>query len=179
LIACLASAKSSVEFRWRSEKAFMALTLAGVVTTLPGALVSYASLHFAAMESSHSTLTALQYDPAWNHIRFNYKLLQIDVASRFGKAGQPVMWPPPQRWWFERPPDAPPERSVDLRRWAVPQAVLLESRVPNSVSGTAYRWLRAGCLLALCVSLALFAWQLRLATGAALERTRAPASVTP
>jgi len=163
LVICLASAWNDDSKKWRGEKFLLPATaLLGLLINLPGVLVPYTSLHLATIRSEHSTLPALQYDPRFNHVRFNYHLLQIWLATKAGGAQQPVWWPPPTRWWFERPAALPAEQTVDLREWALPQPVLLKAWTPTlNVSPGIYLLLRIFLFFSLCASLVLFVWQSR------------------
>jgi hypothetical protein len=163
LVICLAATSSITEphrhtGNWLSDMKKLALAAAlGLLVNLPCALVAYTGLHLAATNSSRSTLTALQYDPAFNHVRFNYRLLGLWLAAKFGRAQQPALWPPPPAWWFAKPLDAAPEKVVDLRQWATPQSVILRGWTPAiSISPRQHLLLRlllGGCL---GLSLALF-----------------------
>jgi hypothetical protein len=159
LVICLAATKPCSDPRRRAgdvRKLALAAAL-GLLINLPGALVAYPWLHVAATESSRNTLTAFQYDPAFNHVRFNYRLLELWMAGKFGGAKQPALWPPPPAWWFAEPADAAPEKTVDLRKWATPQSAMLRDWIPTmSVPQTQHyflRWALFGCL---GLSIALF-----------------------
>ncbi|MEP7340307.1 MAG: hypothetical protein ABI977_21420 [Acidobacteriota bacterium] len=161
LVICLAVTKPLAEAYGLKKLALAGLL--GLLVNLPGALVAYTGMPLAATDSSRSTLTALQYDPEFNHVRFNYRMLGIWLAAKFGGANQPVLWPPPPTWWFAKPADAAPEKTVDLRQWATPHSVLLRSYPQGKgVSRVAFLTMRIFCLLTLCVSVMLFAWQYRL-----------------
>jgi len=161
MVVCLALSLSRNQTGNRlgdTKKLALAAAL-GLLINLPGALVVYTGLHQAATNSSRSTLTALQYDPAFNHVRFNYRLLGLWLAAKFGGANQPALWPPPPAWWFAKPADAASEKVVDLREWAMPQSAILREWTPTmSVSPRQHLLLRlllGGCL---GLSLALFFW---------------------
>jgi len=159
LVICLAAAKPCGDPRGRSgdvRKLALAAAL-GLLVNLPGALVAYPWLHLAATESSRNTLTAFQYDPAFNHVRFNYRLLGLWVAGNFGGAKQPALWPPPPAWWFAEPADVPPEKTVDLRKWATPQSAMLRDWTPAmSVSRRQHFVLRLLLFGCFALSIALF-----------------------
>ena len=157
LVICLAATKPLGE-AYGLKKLILAAAL-GLLVNLPGALVSYTGLHLAATNSSRSTLTALQYDPAFNHVRFNYRLLGLWLAARFGGANQPVPWPPPPAWWFAKPADAASEKAVDLRQWATPQSAVLRAWTPAMHSSPRQhlllRLLLGGCF---GLSMTFFFW---------------------
>ncbi len=157
LVICLAATHPLREPHGRKKLALAAAL--GLLVNLPGALVAYTGLHLAATNSSRSTLTALQYDPTFNHVRFNYRLLGLWMAAKFGGAKQPALWPPPQAWWFAKPADAPPDKAVDLREWATPQAVLLRGWMPTmNISPRQHLLIRLLLGGSLGLSLTLFGW---------------------
>ncbi len=169
LVICLSASNSLIpprgQFgdrlgnRMSDMKKLVLAAVLGMLVNLPGALVAYTELHQAATNSSRSTLTALQYDPAFNHVRFNYRLLGLWMAAKFGGANQPALWPPPPAWWFAKPADAAPEKVVDLRKQATPQSALLRAWTPT-MSISPHRHLLLRLLLGGCLglSLALFFW---------------------
>lgn len=108
--------------RWPEVAMFATTFVAGLAISLLGSLFYYGQLHRAMIESSQSTLGAIQYAPEWNHIRFNARLARI----RLSRPAEPQYWPPDPEWWFEPPPDSRPARKVDLRQLAVPQPRLLK-----------------------------------------------------
>lgn len=168
LILCLAAAKFSVEFHWRRELAFLTLLVFGFWCSLLGGLFSYDALHKAAIDSSQATLDAIQYDPRWNHVRFNSALLKTWLGDSLKSSSQPQLWPPAKRWWFTKPLEAPPEKTVDLREFAAPQILLLRRWQPTTlVSPSIYLLLRCLCFMCLLLSLFIWAQLIRL-----MKRTR-------
>lgn len=125
LIICLALTKHSVRFRYRREIPLIALALLGLAISFLGAFFYYGTLHLTAIRSSQSTLEALQYDPNFNHIRFNLKLFELWLQGNHAPEGAAEFWPPARRWWFEPPPDAPALKTVNLREVATPQPSLV------------------------------------------------------
>lgn len=163
LLVCLAASQSISGRPHKPRFVLAAATLLGLLVTVPGVLIAYTSLHQAATRSNRATLTAIQYDPAFNHVRFNYRLLRLWLAAQFGGARQPSLWPPPQSWWFDKPTDAASDKVVDLREWATPQPALMREWAPAmSVSPRQHLLLRL--LLGGCLGLSfwLFVWQYRL-----------------
>lgn len=160
LVVCLAASRAGAAFSWRREKLLLATGLLGAAVSLLGVLFFYGQMHTAATNAGHATLEALQYDPRWNHIRFNWQLLQTWARQRWGQGEQPQPWPPPPHWWFERPADTPPEKTVDLRTYALLQPLALRARPPTISYGT-FSMLRLGGLLALAFSAGLVVWLLR------------------
>ena len=123
LTLCLAAAKSSAKFHWQQTLPVFVLLVAGSGVSLLGSFFPYGVLHVTAIQTSQATLETLQHDPRWNHLRFNWRLMKIWAV---GNSPQPELWPPPPRWWFVRPDDAPPEKTVDLRELANPQPMLAQ-----------------------------------------------------
>jgi hypothetical protein len=163
MVVALAGAKASVEFHWRREAPLLGLALLGLVVSFLGSFFAYTHLHSAAMRSGQSTLEALQSDLRWNHVRFNLKLLQIRMRARWSSESEPQPWPPAPHWWFERPADAPPEKTVDLREMAVPQPILAQGwNEAKPISRRAYQVLRFACLVCFTLGLSLWIWLGRL-----------------
>lgn len=156
LLMCLAAAGMGVESPPRRDLPLLALAVLGLLVSLPGALVSYTRLHQAAINSEQSTLTALQYDPTWNHVRFNYKLLNLWLNPQRGASQSPAQWPPPPRWWFESPATAPLLKTIDLRELATPQPLVLHEWRPSFVlPKKIFQVIRVAGLLCLVLSLSL------------------------
>lgn len=168
LVVCLAASRRGEPFYWRREKLLWATGFTGVAVSLLGVLFFYGQLHKAASDAGQATLEALQYDPRWNHVRFNWQLLQLSAKQRGGQSGQPQPWPPPPHWWFERPADTQPEKTVDLRAYARLQPLALRTR-PPAIPHSVFSMLRCGHLLALTFSLSLWIWLFRRA--ATVEKT--------
>ena len=164
LLLCLAAAKSAQEFRWKREALTLGLCALGAAISLLGSLFPYGWLHIAATRSSHATLEALQYDPAWNHLRFNWQLLRVTVRGQAGGSTQPEAWPPPRHWWFSKPEDTPPEKTFDLRELALPQPMLLQGWRPNmGTSPLTFSVLRVICALSLVIGISGMGWLWRQA----------------
>jgi hypothetical protein len=107
----------------------VALSAAGIAVSFLGAFFYYGTLHSAVSQAIPPTIEALQYEPEWNHIRFNGKLLQEWVVG--SNPEEPASWPPPRHRWFPNPGQGPiayPERTVALRDYAHPQPLLLRDR---------------------------------------------------
>ncbi|MFN0111990.1 MAG: hypothetical protein ACKVZH_24275 [Blastocatellia bacterium] len=158
LMLCLAAAKPATEFHWRRESPMVALLVIGFAVSLLGSLFPYVALHNAATNSSQATLEALQYDPKWNHIRFNWQLTKVWLKD----SPQPENWPPPKHWWFTKPEDAPPETFVDLRELALPQPILAQRwRAATPTSFGVFSTLRGLCSVLLAVGIAglILAWR--------------------
>jgi hypothetical protein len=159
LVVALAATKAGVRFNWRAEAPLLALASAGLAVSFLGAFFPYPPLHVAAMRSGQSTLEALQYDLRWNHVRFNLKLLQIWAHGRVSSNIEPQPWPPALHWWFERPPDTPPEKTVDLREMASPQPMLAQGwNEQKPIPRRAYQILRLLCLACFVFGIGLWAW---------------------
>jgi hypothetical protein len=170
LLLCLAASRRDTRFRLWGETPFIALTACGVFVSFLGISFYYGKLHVAAQRTSHSSLESLQFDPNWNHIRFNRELLR--TWRRGGGEASP--WPPPPHWWWERPADIPPERTIDLRTMASPQPRLLGSLRPGKTSpDSAARLELASLATGFLVLLALGRW------AAASERAASASRLEP
>lgn len=153
LILCLAAAKSLTAFSWKKEVPVLALLILGFGVSLLGSFFSYPQLHNAAIKSSQATLEALQFDPTWNHVRFNWQLMKVWVGGNSDHS-QPKSWPPPHHWWFSKPDDAPPEKTIDLREFAHPQPMLAQTWRPEmSAPLRGFSTLRWSCALFLVAGL--------------------------
>lgn len=121
LILCIAAARRGVAFRVRRELPAIVLSIAGLAVSALGVFVYYGAVYFGTVDTKQPTLEALQYDPAWNHVRVNLRLAEIWYA-RDQNMARP--WPPPPHWNLSRPPPSagPP---TDLRKYAAAQPILL------------------------------------------------------
>jgi hypothetical protein len=156
LVISFAAARAAVPFHWRREVPLLAAMSIGTAVSFLGAFFYYGILHNAAIDSSQATLETIQHDPRWNHARFNLKLLQVWRSQRSGREGEAEQWPPPPHWWFERPADAPPDKTVDLRELAVPQPVLFQEWRPAfPVPYKTFQLIRAANLICLIGSVIL------------------------
>jgi hypothetical protein len=170
LILCLASAVSDKPFRWRREILLLAVMVLGVAVSFLGSLFYYGKLHEAATQSLHSTLEEIQHDPALNHLRFNFELLKVWSRGRLGQPDRPEPWPPSRHWWFSRPLDAPPEKTIDLREYANPQPLLANGWKESSpIPRPIHQLLRLVCFICLVISIGLFAVITRLVTTRAVD----------
>jgi hypothetical protein len=157
LVIALAASRAAVKFAWRKELPLLASAIVGLAVSFLGSFFAYTPLHIAAINSGQSTLEALQYDLRWNHVRFNLKLLQIWTRARWSPVTEAQPWPPAQHWWFERPSDAPQEKTIDLRGMAAPQSILAQGwRGAQSLPQWSYRILRFVLLTCLAMGLGLF-----------------------
>jgi hypothetical protein len=157
LVIALAASRTTVRFEWRKQLPLLALAIVGLAVSFLGSFFAYTPLHIAAIKSGQSSLEALQYDLRWNHVRFNLKLMQIWASARWSPITEAQSWPPALHWWFERPTDAPQEKTVDLREMASPQSILVRGwGEAISIPKQYYRVLRFGLLTSLLMSLGLF-----------------------
>ncbi len=159
LTLCLAAAKMGLGFRWRREAPLLVAAVVGVVVSFLGSSFYYGNLHNAATMTSQNALELLQFDPRFNHIEFNARLLKLWAAKRFGGTDEPEYWPASYHWWFQKPPDAAPEKAVDLRAFAIPFPLALRGwsdLLP--ITPNQYRVLQRLLLGSLLFSLALFGW---------------------
>lgn len=159
LILCLAASCSAIRFQWRQTFSVVILMLAGMAISLQGSLFAYDLLHKASIESSQSTLEKIQHDLRLNHQQFNWQLFKIWV----GGTSQSKNWPAPTRWWFVKPDDAPPEKTIDLSKFARPQTLLAQSWKESSpVSPGLFMIMKSFCAACLAISLLLWTKLIRL-----------------
>ena len=166
LTLCLAAAKTGLGVQWRREVPLLAAAVLGIVISFLGSFFYYGNLHIAATSASQNTLESLQFDPRLNHVEFNARLLKLWVAGRFGDTTGPEYWPAPYHWWFRKPLDAPPEKTVDLRALATPLPLMAKGWERSySISSNQYRVLRSLLFCALLLGLGLFAHLALLSAG--------------
>jgi hypothetical protein len=181
LAVCFASTRVGPEggdtgLRWRKAAPLLAAAVLGVAISFLGSFFYYGSLHLAAMRVSQPALESLQHDPRMNHIEFNAKLMKIWLKGRAGGADNPEEWPAHYNWWFQKPPDGPQEKTVDLREFAIPLPLLAKGwEKTYSLSLNQYRAARLFLFGSLSISLALF---LYLAVSTARRPVRGPAIST-
>ncbi len=162
LILCLAAARSTVKFTLRHELPLLASLVLGFAVSLLGSLFAYGVMANAAIRSSQATLDEFQYDPKWNHIRFNWELTRVWVRGNLGSSSQLEPWPP-HRGCYTQPVGLTQEKQVDLREFSQPQPILAQGWRPTMLtSPRVYLFLRGFCLLCLALSLAIWAWVMRL-----------------
>ncbi len=176
LTMCFASARTTLSntgagFQWRRETPLLAAAMLGLVVSFLGSFFYYGNLHIAATKVSQPSLELLQHDPRFNHIEFNGRLLKVWARERLSGRNVPEQWPAHNNWWFQKPPDAAVEKTVELREFSSPLPLLAkEWKESYSISLTQYRVLRLSLLGSLLFSLALFVYL------AALSVNKSPAS---
>ncbi len=123
LLLCLASA-----LRGQKPSLFLrglvgGAAAAGLAVSFLGSMFHYGQLAAIAMRAAPTSLQAYQGDPTWNHVSFNARLTKVWWRSRSRADSPPELLTPPDVWVSA---DARPIwSSVDLRRAAVPQPVVL------------------------------------------------------
>ena len=122
LILCIAAARRGIAFRVRRELPAIVLSIAGLAVSALGVFADYGAVYFGTIDTKQSTLEALQYDPAWSHIRINLRLAQIWYSRGKSNVAQP--WPPPQHWNVD-PRVGHAVQETDLRKYAAAQPILL------------------------------------------------------
>ncbi|MGA2588347.1 MAG: hypothetical protein ABSH32_00390 [Bryobacteraceae bacterium] len=112
---------SRTRFSLRRDALLIPLTALGVAVSFLGAIYYYGVLHFAAIRTSQNSAEQLVGDPVWNQVQFNARLFEVWLKHPPGR----VPWTPTHLWMYKRPPDLPPDKSIDLREFAQPQAMLV------------------------------------------------------
>ena len=154
LVLCVAASRGSEVWRWARHAAFAALIAIGAYVSFLGAFFSYGSLHAAQHATGQQTLEAIQYDPVWNHIRFNDRLLAIWLRSDEPPPHR-TWWTAEHRWFFTAPRGAQPWKSVDLLNHANPQSSMIRTlEAPHRRPiDQAWLWFYVACAIAGAVGL--------------------------
>jgi hypothetical protein len=121
LILCIAAARRGVPFRIRHELWAIALAITGFAVSALGVFAYYGAVYFGVFDTKQPTLEAVQYDPAWNHIRVNLRLARIWYL---GDENVVQPWPPPPHSNVADPP-AKTLPQTDLRKYLAAQPLLL------------------------------------------------------
>ncbi len=121
LVLCLAAALRQINWSRKRKTMLFAAVVFGLMVSFLGSVFYYGLLYNAANATGTSTLERLLNDPRFNHIRFNLRLLRCRLAPGTEQ------WPEPEYWWFAKPPDAPPERSLNLCNYSRPQPLIFDS----------------------------------------------------
>ena len=161
LIICLAATRDTTRFLWRREIPLVALAMVGIGVSFLGVFFYYGTLHFAATRSTYPTIEAFQYEPEWNHIRFNARLLEEWIHGP-RPIGQEASWPPARHRWYPAPGESPlanPERTINLRDYAKPQPVLFRDRASLTEQSLNRWWYLY--LISFWLGAILFAWLAR------------------
>ena len=119
LLLCIGAAWPS--FQWRRGVGLVALAAIGVAISFLGTFYYYGLQDFAAKDAGQNTLEWVTGDPDWDQVVFNARLFRVWLQG--GTA--PVVWTPKHIWEWSPPPDAPPWKSVDLRKYCQPQSFMV------------------------------------------------------
>ena len=130
--------------------------LVGFAVSGLGTMFYYGRLFQAAQSTRQATLEALWADPVWNAVTMNLRLTRLWLAP----PGTSTLWTPQHKWWFEPPPNFPPDLSYDFGPMLEPQPLLLR---PATRTRPALFALLAGSLLAGLAALGLAARWIRRA----------------
>jgi hypothetical protein len=122
LVLCLAAADRAGLGRWR--RAVVGTVALGFAVSILGVLFPYGAAARAAVTAAPVDLEMLQGNPRWNAVRFNARLLGIWISG----SSDPVPATPGHPWSYREPVERPPERTVDVRAFAVPQPLALQPR---------------------------------------------------
>lgn len=112
---------SRTRFSLRRDALLIPLTALGIAISFLGAIYYYGVLHVAATRTSQNSAEELVGDPALNQVRFNALLFGVWLKH----PAAPVPWTPTHLWMYKRPPDLPPDKSIDLRDYAHPSSLLV------------------------------------------------------
>src|SRR5262249_16700211 len=109
-------------FQWRRGIAIPGLAGIGAMAAFLGAFFYYGQVHFATMKAGQNTLEWLAGDSVWNPVEFNARLFQTWLRGN----AAPAPWTPKHVWMYEPPPESPPVKTIDLREFSEPQAMLVK-----------------------------------------------------
>ena len=110
LLLCLAAAWGRERLAAYRKVVLALALLVGFGVSALGTMFYYGRLFQAAEQTGQATLEALWGDPVWNAVSMNLRLTRLWLAP----PGTSTVWTPQHKWWFERPPNLPPDPSVDL-----------------------------------------------------------------
>ena len=121
LLLCLAAAWGRERLAAYRKVVLALALLVGFGVSALGSMFYYGRLYQAAAQTRQATLEALWGDPVWNAVSMNLRLTRLWLAP----PGTSTVWTPQHKWWFEPPPNLPPDPSVDLGPALEPQPLLL------------------------------------------------------
>jgi len=143
LLVSFAVTKKAVQFRFRKEIPLLVLVSLGVAVSFVGSLFYYGTLQRVATQTSQATIENFEYNPNWNHIRFNAKLLRLWFRGQTnGHLNEIEPWPPVQTRWYPVGGEGPyvETKQVSLDDYAIPQAMMLQNWPgPHSLRLRLYR----------------------------------------
>ncbi len=125
-VLCLAVAMRYRTFRFRRELPVLGATALGLAVSFLGVFFYYGKMGEVASATTSMTLESFQGDPAWNHVRFQERLLEVWLRKARGRATEPDYLRPERPWDFQHPV-APEWRRVDLRPYASSQSLWLRA----------------------------------------------------
>lgn len=94
----------------------------GFIISFLGAIYSYGAVHLVALDAGRSTLETIQTDPAWNHVKFNARLLRVWVTT---PGDHHAVWTPGPTWYYEKPEWAAEPKALYLTGYSTPQPMLV------------------------------------------------------
>ena len=101
---------------------FALVAAAGFIAAALGVFAPYTALPVAVIQTGQNTLEAYQGDIHLNHLRFNARLFELWLNPKADGT-----WTSERQWFFDRPKDAPPPKTLDLRAFAIPQPFLVRN----------------------------------------------------
>ena len=124
LILLVAAARGHRAPRLRRDGVVWAALGAGLVVNALGVAVYYGTLEVAMTAAGEDTLAAIQYDPAWNPVRFDAWVIGEWLRDPAAAALRPHRYKVARHWWYQRPAGAT-DKEVDIGALARPQPFLL------------------------------------------------------
>lgn len=118
LLVCIGAAWPSLQ--WRVHTPLAVLAVVGVAISFLGAFFYYGGRGTATDDAGQNTMEWLTSDNVWNEAAFDARLFQVWWHG----GSDPVPWTPTHLWVWTPPKNAPPWRTIDLRKYADSQSFL-------------------------------------------------------
>jgi len=162
---------------WRRGALLVPALLLGTTVNTLGIAVHYGTLYKVASRVEATTLESFQFDPRWNHARFNARVLGAWLRRATGGTAPPYS-NPTYGWMAPLPAELVP-REVDLGELARPQPValrvLVDGQTPE-LKAAAFGLVAAGLLGTLLLALSCRRSSLSGGRGAAPDDALPPAA---
>ncbi len=115
LLLCIGAAWPTL--KWHVYLPLGLLAILGVAISFLGSFFWYGGRKMASEHADQNTMEWLTSDNVWNEVTFDARLLRV----WWHEGKDPVMWTPSHIWVWERPPEAPAWKEIDLRKYSDPQ----------------------------------------------------------
>ncbi|HUF18196.1 MAG TPA: glycosyltransferase family 39 protein [Thermoanaerobaculia bacterium] len=131
-LVLLVAASSRPGERARARAPLFAAAFLGFCVSFFGATYDYRVHQRVAELSGQSTLQTLQMNAAWNHVKFNARLLRVWLTT---SPGDEVYWKAEPVWYYDIPDWASHIEAVRIDPWSKPHALLIAEwgkKVPSA-----------------------------------------------